>query len=73
MIRVLEALNIRPGDTRHIHRWRYARVTQPHQSAFWLDADQHLGACGDWGVGATIEDAVTSALALNKALLPNLK
>ena len=44
-----------------IHRWRYAHVSKPHDEPFWLDADRKMAACGDWGLGPTVEDAFSSA------------
>lgn len=44
-----------------LHRWRYARVAQPHSEPFWIAAQHRLAACGDWGLGPNVEDAFTSA------------
>jgi predicted NAD/FAD-dependent oxidoreductase len=46
------------------HLWRYARVCQPAGDPFYLDVENGLAACGDWGVGSTVEDAFLSALDL---------
>jgi len=44
-----------------IHRWRYAQVCKPHDEPFWMDVDLKMAACGDWGLGPTVEDAFSSA------------
>jgi predicted NAD/FAD-dependent oxidoreductase len=38
------------------HRWRYARPTGAPGAYLWND-DLRLGACGDWCLGSTVEDA----------------
>jgi predicted NAD/FAD-dependent oxidoreductase len=66
----------RPVDWMHsvAHRWRYA-LPQPHPraaapaAAFWWDASQGLGVCGDVLGGMGIEGAWLSGHALSAALL----
>jgi hypothetical protein len=65
----------RPVDWQHctVHRWRYAlpqaQRTAP-TAAFWWDAAQGLGVCGDFLGGGGVEGAWLSAQALCAALLP---
>lgn len=47
-----------------VHRWRYARTDQPLGVPAQWDADVGLGVCGDWCLGARVEDAFTSGQAL---------
>ncbi len=54
--------NLTPQTTENaiLHRWRYARTTQPLGEPYWLAEDQRLAACGDWCLGDRVEDAFTS-------------
>jgi renalase len=45
------------------HRWRYALVERALGQPFLFDANLALGACGDWCLGARVEDAWTSGRA----------
>jgi predicted NAD/FAD-dependent oxidoreductase len=54
---------------RTVHRWRFARAAQPLGAPFLWDADLRLGACGDWTLGARVEDAFTSGELLAAAML----
>ena len=58
---------------RMIHRWLYARVEQTAGVPFIWNADQQLGACGDWGGGPRVESAFDSGDALAAALVERLK
>ncbi len=51
------------------HRWRYASVLAPLGTDYLLDPVRRLGACGDWGRGSTVENAVISGVSLAEALL----
>ncbi len=51
------------------HRWRYARVVQPADTPSAWDADLRLGLCGDWRIGARIEDAWLSGRHLAMRIL----
>lgn len=46
------------------HRWRYALVDAPLGRACLWDEATQLGACGDWALGARVEDAFKSGVAL---------
>lgn len=61
-------IDIPDKDEVNIHRWRYARVSQPLNQPFWFNAKEQLAACGDWCLGSTVEDAFTSASALANQL-----
>ena len=54
------------------HRWRYARVVTPHTEPYWLDAEDRLAACRDWGIGPRVEDAFSSANQLLGKILSHL-
>ncbi len=54
------------------HRWRYALVEQPLGLDFIWDQAESLGACGDWCIGARIEDAFMSGLKLADAIHADL-
>lgn len=53
---------------RSLHRWRYARVERDLQTDYLLDSRQQLAACGDWCLGARIEDAFLSGHRLGTRL-----
>lgn len=68
-----------PPVLSRIHRWRYASATGTTETAFELDIEHRLAACGDWTVlsnadhgGARIESSFLSASALAQQLLPML-
>jgi predicted NAD/FAD-dependent oxidoreductase len=56
-----------------VHRWRYAKVLQPHTERFWLEGSQQLGGCGDWGGSEGVEAAFLSAKALTDQLQTHLR
>ncbi|MBO6655259.1 MAG: NAD(P)-binding protein [Pseudomonadales bacterium] len=68
LIEELRELGVAVGSHVSLHRWRYARVMKPHREPYWLDGSNRVAACGDWGIGARIEDAFGSA----NLLLPRL-
>ena len=47
-----------------VHRWRYAVTESPLDVPALWDPDARLGVCGDWCLGAQVEDAFTSGRAL---------
>ncbi len=47
-----------------VHRWRYALTESPLDVPALWDPDARLGVCGDWCLGARVEDAFTSGQAL---------
>ena len=51
-----------------LHRWRYARTTNPFGQEFWIDEGSQLAACGDWCLGNRVEDAFVSASRLAQRL-----
>jgi len=53
-----------------VHRWRYALADAPLGVPALWDADAGLGMCGDWCLGARVEDAFTSGRALAAMVLP---
>lgn len=52
-----------------VHRWLYARATNPIPGACLWDSESGLGVCGDWLHGDRIEDAFLSADRLAEAIL----
>jgi predicted NAD/FAD-dependent oxidoreductase len=54
------------------HRWRYAQVKTALGMPCLYDTDLRLGAAGDWCLGARIEAAHDSGLALAEAILSDL-
>jgi predicted NAD/FAD-dependent oxidoreductase len=52
-----------------VHRWRYSRVDQALGEAFLWDQRQSIGVCGDWCLGARLEFAWQSGIALKDAML----
>jgi predicted NAD/FAD-dependent oxidoreductase len=52
-----------------VHRWLFARTTGPLGTPFLWDADSQIGVCGDWTLGARVEDAFTSGKLLARAVL----
>lgn len=51
------------------HRWRYAQVLETASAAYFWDRDLKLGACGDWCLGARVEAAFDSGLALARHMI----
>ena len=51
------------------HRWRFARTKQPLEGGLVWDAEARVGVCGDWTLGARVEDAFSSGDALARAML----
>lgn len=54
------------------HRWCHARVSKPVGQSFLFDEEEHIGACGDWCLGARIEAAFLSGTAMADALIAAL-
>jgi len=52
-----------------IHLWRYAAPIAVASQPYFLDAANHLAACGDWCVAGRVEGAFLSANALSKQML----
>ncbi|MCB9632388.1 MAG: FAD-dependent oxidoreductase [Sandaracinus sp.] len=51
------------------HRWRYAQVATPVGEDCLFDREAKLGACGDWCLGARVDDAFASGLAMAGRIL----
>ena len=47
-----------------VHRWHYAKTTQPLGKSHLWDAKTHIGVCGDWCLGHRVEEAFLSGLEL---------
>jgi renalase len=71
------ALGVEPRTPHYAtgHRWRYARAAQPLGEECRYDAARGLGLCGDWCLGARVEGAYLSGLALAERVLadPSLR
>lgn len=52
------------GGQAHAHRWRYSLVDMPAGEPCFWDPECREGACGDWAIGARVEDAFLSGVAL---------
>ena len=52
----------------HAHRWRFSQTRTPLGQPFLWDGAAGLGVCGDWCLGARVEDAFTSGRALAGAI-----
>lgn len=52
-----------------VHRWRYALVETPLGTPFLWDPELRIGVCGDWCLGARVEAAYDSGVALAHAAL----
>jgi len=53
------------------HRWRYALTTQPLGLPFLANADDTLFVAGDWCLGARVECAYQSGVAVAQAVATN--
>lgn len=51
-----------------VHRWRYALTESPLEVPALWDPEARVGVCGDWCLGARVEDAFTSGQALAEML-----
>ena len=51
------------------HRWRYAMVEKPLGRTHLWNAQERLGACGDWCIGPRIEAAFDSGEGLAEAII----
>lgn len=52
-----------------VHRWKYARASEPLSDRFWFDATLGVGVCGDWCCGSRVEGAFLSGWALAERML----
>ena len=66
--RIFELTGI-TAQSRQLHRWKYAKVTNPWHSPCFLSPARQIAACGDWLIGGRVEDAFTSAETLAEKLL----
>lgn len=51
-----------------VHRWRYARCSNPVGEEALVDEALGLACCGDWCLGDTVGDAIQSGLAAGRWL-----
>ncbi len=51
------------------HRWMLARASEPRTDGVLWDAQQRIGACGDWCLGDKVEAAALSGLAAAQRVL----
>lgn len=68
MLEVAAALGFTSPTWTTMHRWRYAKVTHPHEAPF-VQAEESLFLCGDWCGGDKLESAYLSGLEVAKAML----
>ena len=57
-----------PPFLKMAHRWKYGLNVRPLGSPFLLEKEQGLSVCGDWLLGAGVEQAWTSGTKLGKSL-----
>ena len=67
MLGVAETLGFAAPRWTTLHRWRYAKVTRPHDEPS-IRADETLFFCGDWCGGDKLEAAYLSGLEVAKAV-----
>lgn len=67
MLAVAAALGFSEPTWTALQRWRYAKVTQPHDAPYLQD--DTLFFCGDWCGGAKLEAAYLSGLEVAEAML----
>ena len=67
MLAVTAALGFSDPTWTEQQRWRYAKVTEPHDAPYLQD--DTLFFCGDWCGGAKLEAAYLSGLAVAEAML----
>ena len=69
--RLCEVIGTAPGDALYAagHRWRHARVTRPLGRAFLRDETGTLHLGGDWCLGARVEAAWHSGVAIARDIL----
>ena len=60
-------IHAEPAHT-DLHRWLYAKTVQPLGTSHLWDAASGIGICGDWCLGARVEDAFVSGLELAQAI-----
>ena len=56
-----------------LHRWLYAKTTQPLGVSHQYNPANGLGTCGDWHLGHRVEDAFVSGLELALAVCQSTK
>jgi renalase len=56
-----------------LHRWLYAKTTQPLGVSHQYNPANGLGTCGDWHLGHRVEDAFVSGLELALAVCQSAK
>ena len=70
---LLAAFQARTGASQPMqvasHRWKFAKVEVAAGLPHLWDAQQRIGACGDWCLGGRVEAAYTSGLSLAHAVL----
>lgn len=58
------------ADYQEVHRWHYASALENKKKwPAFIDQDLKLAACGDWCLGARVENAFTSAYQLAQHLI----
>lgn len=57
-----------PPAVKMAHRWKYGLNAKPLGAPFLLETEQGLGVCGDWLLGAGVEQGWVSGTELGKSL-----
>lgn len=68
MLEVAASLGFSTPRWTELHRWRYAKVTEPYNAPYLKD-DDTLFFCGDWCGGTKLEAAYLSGLEVADAML----
>ncbi|ABG31829.1 amine oxidoreductase [Roseobacter denitrificans] len=69
VVREVTGLDVDAAQYVSLHKWRFAKVDRPTQRPFLLDADNKLGAFGDWCGAGRVEAGFDSATELARALI----
>ena len=68
LVAEFEKISGEPCKLYQSHLWRYAKVENPQNQSFHLDATQNIALCGDWFTESTIEGAWNSGYRLGNAI-----
>lgn len=68
-VKAVTNLKVEAASYVSLHKWRFAKVDTPAKQPYLIDADQRLGAAGDWCGAGRVESAFDSANALASEIL----
>jgi predicted NAD/FAD-dependent oxidoreductase len=67
-LQALTGLDPQTAAVSQLHRWRFAKASQPAGQPYLLDTERRLATCGDWCLGSRVESAFLSAAGLASRL-----